>query len=44
MLNGYLKTIINYLNTPKGKHDFFDYLKAFVLIVLTTLIVMVVLR
>ena len=44
MLGGYLRTIINYLKTPKGKHDFFDYLQAFALIILTTLIVTVVLR
>lgn len=44
MILGYLRTIKNYLQTPKGRHDTLDYLKALVLIVLTTLIVMVVLR
>ena len=44
MIAGYLRTIRNYLKTPKGKHDTLDYLKAFALIVLTTLIVLEVLR
>ena len=44
MILGYLRTIKNYLRTPKGRHDTLDYLKAFIIIILTTLIVMVVLR
>ncbi|MBR6012836.1 MAG: hypothetical protein IK062_03510 [Selenomonadaceae bacterium] len=39
---GYLKTIKNYLQTPKGRHDFFDYLRAGLLIFFTTLIVILV--
>ena len=41
---GYIKTIRNYLQTPKGKHDFIDYSKAIILIILTTLIVVVILK
>ena len=41
---GYIYTLRNYLMTAKGKHDVLDYLKALTLIVLTTLIVLEVLR
>lgn len=44
MIVGYLRTIRNYWKTPKGRHDILDYLKAIVMIVLTTLIVLEVLR
>ena len=43
-LIGYIYTLRNYLMTAKGRHDALDYLKAFALIVLTTLIVLEVLR
>jgi len=44
MIFGYLKTIRNYLKTEKGLHDFRDYLKALIIIVLTALIVVVILK
>ncbi len=44
MLFGYLRTLRNYLKTPKGRHDTFDYLKALMLVVLTTLILVVILK
>ena len=44
MFFGYLRTLRNYLKTPKGRHDTLDYLKALILIVLTTLILVVILK
>lgn len=44
MFFGYLRTLSNYLKTPKGRHDTLDYLKALILIVLTTLILVVILK
>ena len=44
MMLGYFRTLKNYLQTKKGRHDAIDYLKALILIALTTLIVMVVLK
>ena len=35
VLRGYWRTIRGYLATCKGRHDFFDYLQAFLLIALT---------
>ncbi len=40
----YLRTLKNYLRTAKGRHDFLDYLRAVVLILLTALIVGLILR
>ena len=36
---GYLRTIYQYLQTPKGKHDVLDYLRAFGIILLTIVLV-----
>lgn len=41
---GYLRTIRNYLNTAKGKHDFVDYVRAGFFVLVTTLIVDFILR
>ena len=41
-MKNYLRTIKNYLKTPKGRHDFLDYLKAIVLIILTSLIIFLI--
>ena len=44
LMRNYLKTIKEYLNTPKGKHDFIDYLKAIILIILTSLILLIIIK
>lgn len=41
---GYIKTIRQYLKTPKGRHDFWDYLKAAIIISLTMLLVFLLLK
>lgn len=41
---GYIRTIKNYLNTAKGKHDFTDYMRAGFIILITTMILNFVLR
>ena len=41
---GYVKTFRNYLQTDKGEHDFFDYVRAGFFILVTTLIVDFILR
>ena len=38
-MENYLKALKNYLRTPKGRHDFFDFLKAAGIIFLTALLV-----
>ena len=42
-LAGYLRTLRQYLATPKGRHDSHDYAQAALLIVLTILLVWLVL-
>ncbi|WP_173664043.1 hypothetical protein [Selenomonas sp. ND2010] len=42
-LKGYIRTIRQYLATPKGSHDAKDYGRAIVLIVVTIGIVMAIL-
>ena len=44
MIMGYLRTIKNYLNTAKGKHDFVDYVRAGFIILVTTMIINFILR
>ncbi len=39
---GYLRALRNYLRTEKGRHDFSDYLRAALIILLTSLILGVV--
>lgn len=39
---GLAKTLYEYVQTPKGHHDFFDYLRAFGVILGTILAVMAV--
>ncbi|MBQ4494300.1 MAG: hypothetical protein II968_00885 [Selenomonadaceae bacterium] len=41
---GYLRTLRNYLRTPKARHDFKDYARALCMILLTALIIFVILR
>ena len=41
---GYLKAFKNYWQTPKGRHDFLDYLRAGIIIFLTAIMVMLILR
>ena len=41
-MTGYLRTLRNYLRTAKGRHDFFDYLRAALIILAASLIVGVV--
>lgn len=36
---GYLRTIRQYIETPKGRHDTLDYLKAVILILITIMAV-----
>ena len=43
-LIGYLKTIKNYLQTSKGKHDVTDYLRAVIIIVFTTIVIIMMLK
>ena len=39
---GYVRTLRNYLHSPKGSHDFKDYARALVIILLTALIIFLV--
>ena len=41
---GYLRTLRNYLRTPKARHDLKDYARAFAIIFFITLIVVMVIR
>lgn len=41
---GYFRTLRNYLQTPKARHDFKDYACAGLLILLTALIVALIIR
>jgi hypothetical protein len=41
---GYLRTIKNYFNTAKGKHDLVDYIRAGFAILVTTMILNFILR
>lgn len=41
---GYLRTLRNYLRTPKARHDFKDYARAGCLILFTALIVALIVR
>ena len=41
---GYLRTLRNYLQTPKARHDLKDYARAGLLILLTALIVALIVR
>ncbi|MGL6015341.1 MAG: hypothetical protein ACRCZU_04495 [Selenomonadaceae bacterium] len=41
---GYLRSIFQYIQTPKGRHDFLDDLRALLIIALTIVIVLVVLK
>lgn len=41
---GYIKTMIQYLHTPKGKFDFFEDIKAIVIIAATIAFVFAVLE
>ena len=42
VLMGYIRTIKNYLQTKKGKHDVVDYLKAICLILITFIILLLI--
>ena len=44
MIRGYLRTLKNYLRTPKARHDLKDYARALVMILLTTLIIALIIR
>ena len=41
---GYLRTLRNYLRTPKARYDFKDYARALCVILLTALIIFMILR
>lgn len=41
---GYLRTLKNYLRTPKASHDLKDYARAGAIILLTALIVALIVR
>lgn len=41
---GYLRTLKNYLRTPKARHDLKDYVRAGAIILLTALIVALIVR
>lgn len=41
---GYLRAILSYLRTPKGKHDFLDYIRAVIIITAVIMIVRVALE
>ena len=41
-LRGYLRTLKNYLQTPKARHDFKEYARALAIILLTTLIIILI--
>ncbi|MCR5834476.1 MAG: hypothetical protein K6G55_07510 [Selenomonadaceae bacterium] len=42
MLCGYLRTIKNYLRTPKARHDWLDYLRALLIITFIAAIIMLI--
>lgn len=44
MIRGYLRTLKNYLCTAKARHDLKDYARALAMILLTTAIIMLVIR
>lgn len=44
LLLAYLKTLYQYLQTPKGKYDFFEDLRAIFIIVIVILAVMWILK
>ena len=39
MIRGYLRTLKNYLRTPKARHDLKDYARALATILITTAII-----
>jgi len=41
---GYIKTLYQYIQTPKGNHDFFDYLQFFFLMGLISIALLMVLK
>jgi len=41
---GYMKTLYQYIQTPKGNHDFFDYLQFFFLIGLISVALFMVIK
>jgi hypothetical protein len=41
---GYIQTLYQYMQTPKGHHDFWDDIRAFLIIVLTIVIVLVFMK
>ncbi len=44
-MNGsYLRTAINFINDPKGRHDVLDFLKAVMLVALTSLVIYVAIK
>lgn len=44
VIRNYLKTLKKYFQTPKGRHDILDYLKAMILITLTTIILLIIIK
>lgn len=42
-LTNYLKVIKDYWNTPKGRHDIIDYLRAILIVILLSIIISLVL-
>ncbi len=39
---GYIKTLRNYFYTDKARHDFLDYLRAVIIILFTSAIIMII--
>ena len=44
MIRGYLLTLKNYLRTAKARHDLKDYARALAMILMTTAIIMFIIR
>lgn len=44
MIRGYLRTLKNYLRTPKARHDLKDYARAVAMIFATTALVIFILQ
>ena len=43
-VGGYLRTLKNYIATPKGRHDVLDYFRALIIIALTSALIMSIVK
>jgi len=41
---GYMKTLYQYIQTPKGNHDFFDYIQFFFLMGIVSVVLFMVIK